>query len=269
MFAQWIQLGTWQYTMMLFFALFTIVANVDMISFYGRAKGINISSFTAHAGFGIMLIGILSSGLNKEYISTNPFAQRGILHEDMLNENVLLIEGRPMFINGYQVTYEGDSIVDKTRYFKVNYQRMDKMGNRFESFDLYPNALYNAKFTKIASYNPSTKHYLGRDIFSRISGLPPGEADIEEAQAKEDSLKYYPHAGFINEPFEVYDTVRVKELGFDTTVIKKFLVTITGINKSPSHHEYKPEVGDLAVGCLLYTSPSPRDGLLSRMPSSA
>ena len=26
---------------------------------------------------------------------------------------------------------------------------------------------------------------------------------------------------------------------------------------------------DLVVGCLLYTSPSPRDGLLSRMPSSA
>ena len=25
----------------------------------------------------------------------------------------------------------------------------------------------------------------------------------------------------------------------------------------------------LLVGCLLYTSPSPRDGLLSRMPSSA
>ena len=26
---------------------------------------------------------------------------------------------------------------------------------------------------------------------------------------------------------------------------------------------------DLLAGCLLYTSPSPRDGLLSRMPSSA
>ena len=25
----------------------------------------------------------------------------------------------------------------------------------------------------------------------------------------------------------------------------------------------------MSVGCLLYTSPSPRDGLLSRMPSSA
>ena len=28
-------------------------------------------------------------------------------------------------------------------------------------------------------------------------------------------------------------------------------------------------VADIYIGCLLYTSPSPRDGLLSRMPSSA
>ena len=28
-------------------------------------------------------------------------------------------------------------------------------------------------------------------------------------------------------------------------------------------------VNDINTGCLLYTSPSPRDGLLSRMPSSA
>ena len=29
------------------------------------------------------------------------------------------------------------------------------------------------------------------------------------------------------------------------------------------------QVGQVYVACLLYTSPSPRDGLLSRMPSSA
>ena len=29
------------------------------------------------------------------------------------------------------------------------------------------------------------------------------------------------------------------------------------------------ELGDIVYVCLLYTSPSPRDGLLSRMPSSA
>ena len=31
----------------------------------------------------------------------------------------------------------------------------------------------------------------------------------------------------------------------------------------------KLQVADEDKGCLLYTSPSPRDGLLSRMPSSA
>ena len=33
--------------------------------------------------------------------------------------------------------------------------------------------------------------------------------------------------------------------------------------------EIHPEGAIFARGCLLYTSPSPRDGLLSRMPSSA
>ena len=32
---------------------------------------------------------------------------------------------------------------------------------------------------------------------------------------------------------------------------------------------FAQEWNDLARNCLLYTSPSPRDGLLSRMPSSA
>ena len=38
-----------------------------------------------------------------------------------------------------------------------------------------------------------------------------------------------------------------------------------------SHSDTQPEGGwlDGAMGCLLYTSPSPRDATLSRMPSSA
>ena len=35
-------------------------------------------------------------------------------------------------------------------------------------------------------------------------------------------------------------------------------------------NEFGPErISDAPISCLLYTSPSPRDGLLSRMPSSA
>ena len=35
------------------------------------------------------------------------------------------------------------------------------------------------------------------------------------------------------------------------------------------YHNFKDFIDFPVIGCLLYTSPSPRDGLLSRMPSSA
>ena len=49
-----------------------------------------------------------------------------------------------------------------------------------------------------------------------------------------------------------------------------------GFNWDRFHHVILPSdqqligfLRDLGMDCLLYTSPSPRDGLLSRMPSSA
>ena len=47
------------------------------------------------------------------------------------------------------------------------------------------------------------------------------------------------------------------------TSIKDLLSHTSGWRPYISHQQY------LVKGCLLYTSPSPRDGLLSRMPSSA
>ena len=38
---------------------------------------------------------------------------------------------------------------------------------------------------------------------------------------------------------------------------------------SPMHHEFDNWIHMEAKDCLLYTSPSPRDTILSRMPSSA
>ena len=43
-----------------------------------------------------------------------------------------------------------------------------------------------------------------------------------------------------------------------------------GETKDPAAEEKKQiKELELSLNCLLYTSPSPRDGLLSRMPSSA
>ena len=41
------------------------------------------------------------------------------------------------------------------------------------------------------------------------------------------------------------------------------------IKERSEHASLHPLLSALDMSCLLYTSPSPRDGLLSRMPSSA
>ena len=46
--------------------------------------------------------------------------------------------------------------------------------------------------------------------------------------------------------------------------------TVSDIPNTPKQAEHTPKTKEsVQASCLLYTSPSPRDGLLSRMPSSA
>ena len=52
--------------------------------------------------------------------------------------------------------------------------------------------------------------------------------------------------------------------GWFDTVVNEYLVTRGVLDIAAG-----PVVGLVVETCLLYTSPSPRDGLLSRMPSSA
>src|SRR5664279_4883873 len=46
---------------------------------------------------------------------------------------------------------------------------------------------------------------------------------------------------------------------------------LLAVDVAPSqpHHLARPQTATIGKACLLYTSPRPRDGLLSRMPSSA
>ena len=66
-------------------------------------------------------------------------------------------------------------------------------------------------------------------------------------------------------------TVRVRDYGRGVP-LGKVVDVVSKINTGAKYDSkaFKKSVGLNGVGtCLLYTSPSPRDGLLSRMPSSA
>ena len=49
----------------------------------------------------------------------------------------------------------------------------------------------------------------------------------------------------------------------------RFIREVLGVEDATDLIEATPQLASMPLACLLYTSPSPRDGLLSRMPSSA
>ena len=75
-------------------------------------------------------------------------------------------------------------------------------------------------------------------------------------------------AGYVE---EVVDVLRTRLLEIDEEATNDFYRSVESLFIQPVRYDYFPfEVNDENhVGCLLYTSPSPRDQRGSRMPSSA
>lgn len=230
---------SWQYAILTFSGIYAFVANLDYIISFIKGNMKVGASALSHIGFGIMIIGILFSGLNKHFISSNRFAQEGLIEgftEEDYGKNIILLKGKPMPMKGYEVLYESDTLIGHDRNYKVSYKKIDSLGNtNGEQFSLLPNVLYDKDFTRIAAYNPSTKHYLHKDIFTLISALPASEQSMEMAQKVEDSLKYVHFVSKIN----------------DTFYTKKHYVIVEKANYNPQNKDYQPEAGDIAIGLKL------------------
>jgi len=231
----WIQLFSWQYYILMMAGYFALFSNlIYFFNFIKRNLKIAGSVFS-HIGFGLLIIGVIASGLNKRHISQNRFAMDGLLNEKEMGKNVVLIKGLPMFMNGYKVTYKGDTSYNHTREFFINYAKQDSKGNTIESFDIAPYLLYVQDFSKLASTNPSTKRYLHQDIFSVISNLPKEEVDQEAAKHKEDSLKY-----------KLYNMTMSDSIVTDKNVIK-----VLNVIKAPKLSHFKLEKADIPLGLRL------------------
>lgn len=245
----WIDIYAWQYKLLLFFGWFIIVSNLDYLFSMSRGSFKMASATLSHGGFGLMIIGILASGLNQEVISNNLFVMEGLIQgatDEQMRKNVILFKNSPLVMGEYEVTYVSDTVDQFTRTFTVEYKRRDKSGKVVEEFALYPNILYDKSFSKVAASNPSTKHYLGRDIFTHIASLPMVEIDLEFRRQREDSLNYKLHEALLGQTIQFRDTVPLTDQ--DTFYIKDFQARLLGIDRSPSHRDYHKEQGDLPIG---------------------
>jgi cytochrome c-type biogenesis protein CcmF len=185
--------AAWQFKLLLFSGYLAILVNILLLTRRFSSDKRMVSSAVSHFGFGLLLLGILSTGLNKRFISTNRFAQEGLIDnqsEKGLGQNITLLKGTPMLMSGYEVTYTKDSISGIHREFEILFKKYAADGSFSDSFTVTPNILYDKNFSKVAASNPSTRHYLTHDIFTHIHSLPPEQVNVELAKEKEDSLQY-------------------------------------------------------------------------------
>lgn len=231
----WIRTFAWQYILLLFSAFFTVVSNVDYIITFLKNNLKAAGSAVSHIGFGLMIVGVMASGLMKHHISKNELVMRELLDEEHIGKNIILYEGLPMFMSGYEVKYETDTLIGHNRYYHVNFKRLDANGQPVEEFTLKPNVLYDQGFSKVAAVNPSTKHYFHKDVFTLIASLPQQELSLEDARSLEDSLRYDDYEARVG----------------DTIFTKKHFAVVERINRNPGHPDYEPLEGDLALALRL------------------
>ncbi|HMS68042.1 MAG TPA: cytochrome c biogenesis protein CcsA [Saprospiraceae bacterium] len=188
--SRWIALPQWQMILMAFAGLYVVVSSIEYL-FRVASKNIRLgASGFSHLGFGLMLVGLLASGGNSYHLN-NPFLFKGLSDEEGFEEKyVQLIKNKPLLVRGHMVTYESDTLIDRERFYTLDFKKIDKDLKVLDSFKLYPNAMYSNDFAKVAAFNPDTKHYFGRDVFTCVVNIPSHLTDAEKLKEMEDTIKY-------------------------------------------------------------------------------
>jgi cytochrome c-type biogenesis protein CcmF len=161
-----------------FATIYSCVANAFYIFKIQKGKFLKAGSPVAHAGFMLMLVGILISSANKEVISNS--AANGIVQptsgkdpmtkqQDNPNENLTLLRQVPATLGDYKATFINDSLGNEKgrKFYNIAFEKKNAQENNKERFILQPD-VYMMKDNNMSS-NPDTKSYLLKDVFTYVS----------------------------------------------------------------------------------------------------
>ncbi len=231
-----------QYLVLIFTALFSILANGELMIAAIKGKTKLAGSAVAHIGFAMLLIGALVAASESKIISINKsgFGYGEDFDPKNTRENVLLFKNEPLQMEDYTITYQGDSISGPNTYYKVNYQRKDTVSGKMKkSFTLLPNAQINPKMGLIAS--PDTKHYLLHDIYTHVTSVPVKD---DEEHKHEDGSEHSEDEDYLPA------MVKTLKIG-DTVHLNKGIITLKALNRNATLKDIKLGADDLAVGAVL------------------
>lgn len=214
---------------LLFTSLFAVLANTDY--FFRMFKG-NVKkggSALAHVGFGLVILGSLLSAGNKKIISKNR-TQVNINFEENKNannENVMLLKNDTVLMEPYYVTYTNRRIEDKYVYFDMDYLKVNSLGKYEKQFTLSPFVQLNEQMGNVPE--PSTKHFLEKDIFTHIT-----YADLENLDSA------------AQDAFRDPDTLNLK-VG-DSLFSSNAIIRIEKFNRTVNKDSLQLNQEDIALG---------------------
>jgi cytochrome c-type biogenesis protein CcmF len=162
----------------LFATLYAAIANTHYIFSVLKGKMKAAGSALSHAGFALMLAGMIITSGNKKTISDNRVTGINLRmgmdpqtkQEDNPLENLTLIRQVPTRMGPYEVTYLKDSMgLEKGRkFYQLLFEQKDPATKAVsERFFLYPD-VYMMKNNTMSS-NPDTRMYASKDVFTYIS----------------------------------------------------------------------------------------------------
>jgi len=223
------QLADWYMSignsLLLFCAYFSLLANVSYLFSQLKGKVLLMGGSISHAGFALMLIGIVISQYKQQVISTNieRIDYGKDFDEQSKEDNRLMYANVPVPMDDYLVTYTGKYTNNEMLFFKVNYHNWKDSSSK--DFSLEPfMQLDNKSGSQVA--NPSTKHYWNKDIFTNLSSYSTDNGKEGEA---------------------VFDTVAIH----DTFYSAKTFIVLDSLIANPPSDSFAYAEGIFAVGTSL------------------
>jgi cytochrome c-type biogenesis protein CcmF len=236
-----------------FTTLYAVVANAMYIWSVQKGKLLKAGSPIAHAGFMLMIFGMLLSSANKKIISSS--STNGITlptsgkdpmtkQEDDPRENLTLLRKVPTTLGDYSVTFLNDSLgTEKGRtFYSLAFENTKKPT---EKFGLQPN-VYLMKGNSMTS-NPDTKSFLLKDVFTYVSYAVNKNAvdNTDTAQFRLETKKigdtiYYSNGFIILE--NVGKNTDATKLADGTTQNFKIIADLKVTSKTNMHYTASPSI---------------------------
>jgi cytochrome c-type biogenesis protein CcmF len=205
-------------SVLVFSCVFSIVGNAGYWRKVLKGSVKKAGASVSHIGFGLLLLGAVISTSKKNTISVNTSGQDlSGLSQQANQENIYLRKGDTLPMGDYMVTYTSRTreVLNGTDYvyFHVDFMERNERKAGKKLFTLSPFVQLNEQMGN--AFEPDTRHYLHKDIYSFIKISSPGslakdvpESDPDAYETPANNTVYVGDTIFVDNGLIILDSIK-------------------------------------------------------------